>query len=121
MEEMKFKLAATQFLKATGVLDAYEAVIDSMVTHGWPADSTIYEHASYELLKWHAKNSDQLHKQSKLINPGSFKQPREHRNQFYSVDDVLDASEKFFPDSKDRKALLKNQTPQVQVNFVQRI
>jgi hypothetical protein len=69
-EEMKMKLKSTQFLKSTGILDAYESVIDTMVSTGWPDNSTIYEHAAYELLRWHALNRDHIQSMKKLPNPG---------------------------------------------------
>lgn len=69
-QELKLKLQATQFLKSTGVLDAYESVIDTMVSTGWPSNSTIYEHAAYELLRWHAVNREQIQTLQKVPNPG---------------------------------------------------
>ena len=64
------KLQATQFLKATGLLDGFEAVIETMVTNGWPGDTTIYDHAAYELLKWHSQHKEEYAGQ-KLVNPGT--------------------------------------------------
>jgi len=51
-------LQGTKFLKTTGILDAYEHVIGSMIANGWPSDKTIFEHAAYEVLKWAADNKD---------------------------------------------------------------
>ena len=39
-------------------MDAFESVIDNMITNGWPEESGIYEHAAYELLRWHALNHE---------------------------------------------------------------
>ena len=50
----QLKLQATQFLRGTGLLDAYEGVIEKLVTTGWPSDKTVFEHAAYELLRWHS-------------------------------------------------------------------
>ena len=69
------QLRGTKFLKGTGILDAYEHVIGSMVQNGWPSDKSIFEHAAYELLKWASENKDQyrglvgrsLEKRSELI------------------------------------------------------
>ena len=44
------QLQGTKFLKTTGILDAYEHVIGSMIANGWPSDKTIFEHAAYEVL-----------------------------------------------------------------------
>lgn len=52
------QLHGTKFLKTTGILDAYEHVVGSMIVNGWPADKTIFEHAAYEVLKWAADNKD---------------------------------------------------------------
>ena len=41
------RLSATQFLKSTGVLDAYEYVIESLVANGVPEDTTLYDHAAH--------------------------------------------------------------------------
>lgn len=46
-------------MKSTGILDAYEHVINAMITNGWPSDKTIFEHAAYELLRWASENKDQ--------------------------------------------------------------
>lgn len=46
------KMMTTNFLKATGILDAYETVVSTMVAEGWPADQSIFEHAAYLLLKY---------------------------------------------------------------------
>lgn len=69
-DEFKLKLQETQFLKSTGVLDGYENVIDTMVSNGWPSNSTIYETAAYELLKWHSNHKEQLQAMPKVPNPG---------------------------------------------------
>lgn len=52
------QLQGTKYLKATGILDAYEHVINTMVSNGWPSDKSIFEHAAYEVLKWAAENKD---------------------------------------------------------------
>jgi hypothetical protein len=53
------ELSGTKFLKTTGMLDAYEHVVNSMILNGWPSDKSIFDHAAYELLKWSAENKDQ--------------------------------------------------------------
>ena len=45
-------------MKTTGILDAYEHVINTMIVNGWPSDKTIFEHAAYEVLKWAAEHKD---------------------------------------------------------------
>lgn len=52
------QLKGTKFLKGTGILDAYEHVINTMVSNGWPSDKSIFEHAAYEILKWSSENKD---------------------------------------------------------------
>ena len=52
------QLQGTKFLKTTGILDAYEHVISTLVVNGWPSDTSIFEHAAYEVLKWAADNKD---------------------------------------------------------------
>ena len=86
------KLQSTQFLKATGLLDAFEHVIENMVTNGWPGDTTIYDHASYELLKWHAEHKDEY--LGNHVNPGTKGQvmPLELAIMKYSEENVYDAS-----------------------------
>jgi hypothetical protein len=51
-------LQGTKFLKTTGILDAYEHVVSSMISNGWPPDKSIFEHAAYEVLKWAADNKE---------------------------------------------------------------
>jgi len=45
-------------LQATGLLDAYEAVMESLIIKGWPSEKILYDHASDELLRWHANHQD---------------------------------------------------------------
>lgn len=45
-------------MKTTGILDAYEHTISTMIVNGWPSDKSIFEHAAYEVLKWAADNKD---------------------------------------------------------------
>ena len=52
------QLQGTKFLKTTGILDAYEHTISSMIVNGWPSDKSIFDHAAYEILKWAAENKD---------------------------------------------------------------
>lgn len=52
------QLKSTKFLKSVGILDAYEHVINTMVSNGWPSDKSIFEHAAYEVLKWASENKD---------------------------------------------------------------
>jgi hypothetical protein len=47
-------LAAHKYLKQTGILDAYHSVMNTLVTEGWPQDKSVFDHAAYELLKWHS-------------------------------------------------------------------
>lgn len=47
-------------MKSTGILDAYEHVISSMITDGWPSEKSIFEHAAYELLKWASEHKDEF-------------------------------------------------------------
>lgn len=51
-------MKGTKLLKSTGLLDAYEHVINTMVLNGWPKEKSIYENAAYELLKWASENKD---------------------------------------------------------------
>ena len=75
---MQLKLQATQFLKSTGIIDAYEHVIEQLIMNGWPSDKPMYDHVSYEILKFHADHKDE-YAQKRLQNPGptSFLTPRE--------------------------------------------
>ena len=43
---------ASNFLRATGILDAYEDCISSMIVDAWPADESIFDHAAYLILKY---------------------------------------------------------------------
>ena len=54
------KMMTTNFLKSTGVFDAYESVVSSMVEDGWPDDQSIFDHAAYLLLKWQTDHSDEI-------------------------------------------------------------
>ena len=45
-------------------------MIDKLVTEGWPADKNIFDHASYELLKWNAEHKDEYTNAS-VVNPGT--------------------------------------------------
>ena len=56
---LRLKLQATQFLKGTGLLDGYESVIEKLITQGWPSNKNIFDHAAYELLKWHSEHKDE--------------------------------------------------------------
>ena len=67
---LRLKLQATQFLKGTGVLDGYEAVIEKLITQGWPSNKNIFDHAAYELLKWHSEHKEE-YKEGSLRNPGN--------------------------------------------------
>ena len=90
------KLLATHFLKATGLLDAYESVIDSMITNGWPETSTIYDHAAYELLRWYALNREDYQRIVAPKNPGPQIKPTPSvhhlRPEAHSNNRVIDAS-----------------------------
>jgi hypothetical protein len=66
---LDLKLKATQFLKATGLLDGYEAVIQELITNGWPSDKSIFDHAAYEILKFHADHKEE-YLTKKIENPG---------------------------------------------------
>ena len=50
------QMIGTNFLRSTGLLDAYEHVVASMVEEGWPAEKSIFDHAAYLLLKWQGEN-----------------------------------------------------------------
>ena len=50
----------TNFLRSTGLLDGYESVIATMVSDGWPPETTIFDHAAYLLLKWQEENQDAI-------------------------------------------------------------
>ena len=52
------QLQGTKFLKTTGILDAYEHTISTMIVNGWPSDKSIFDHAAYEILKWAADHKD---------------------------------------------------------------
>lgn len=52
------QLQGTKFLKTSGILDAYETCISSLILNGWPSDKSIFDHAAYEILKWAAENKD---------------------------------------------------------------
>lgn len=52
------QLQGTKFLKTTGILDAYEHTISTMIKNGWPSDKSIFDHAAYEILKWSSENKD---------------------------------------------------------------
>jgi hypothetical protein len=47
-------------LKATGILDAYQHVMDSLIQNGWPQEKSVFDHAAYELLKWHSEHKEDL-------------------------------------------------------------
>ncbi len=44
------------FLKATGILQGYEAVIGHMMEGGFPDNGKVFDHAAYLLLKWEHDN-----------------------------------------------------------------
>jgi hypothetical protein len=46
-----------------------------MINNGWPKDTSVYEHAAYELLKWNIENMDRLETKQKMANPGTLSQP----------------------------------------------
>ena len=45
-------------------------MIEKLVTEGWPSDKNIFDHASYELLKWHATHKEE-YMNANVVNPGS--------------------------------------------------
>ena len=47
-----FSNQPSNFLRATGILDAYEDCISSMIVDAWPADESIFDHAAYLILKY---------------------------------------------------------------------
>lgn len=55
---------ATNFLRSTGLLDAYEWTVATMVSEGWPSETNVFDHAAYLLLKWQSENQDQITLQS---------------------------------------------------------
>lgn len=50
----------TNYLKSTGLLDAYESVVQTMVEEGWPSDQTIFDHAAYLLIRYQTDHKDEL-------------------------------------------------------------
>lgn len=44
----------------TGILDAYENVIENLIGEAWPVDKSVHEHAAYLLLKWQSDNNESL-------------------------------------------------------------
>ena len=70
MPSYALKLQATQFLRGTGLLDAYEGVISKLVTQGWPSDDNVFGHAAHELLRWHSQHKDE-YANNMMVNPGS--------------------------------------------------
>lgn len=53
-------LATHKYLKTTGILDAYQHVMQTLSTKGWPQDKSLFDHAAYELLKWHSEHKDEV-------------------------------------------------------------
>jgi hypothetical protein len=53
-------MMTTNFLKATGLLDAYESVVQTMVEDGWPSDESLFDHAAYLILKYQTEHKDEL-------------------------------------------------------------
>lgn len=51
---------ATNFLRSTGLLDAYESTVASMISEGWPAETNVFDHAAYLLLRWQSENQDAI-------------------------------------------------------------
>ena len=45
-------------------------MIDKLITQGWPADKNIFDHASYELLKWNADHKEE-YMNANIVNPGT--------------------------------------------------
>jgi hypothetical protein len=54
----------------TGIMDGYEHVVEQLVINGWPSDKSIFEHAAYELLKFHSDHKDEYLGAGKIENPG---------------------------------------------------
>lgn len=59
-EKIGEQFLGTDYLKMTGILDAYEHVIENLVTEAWPADKPVHDHAAYLLLKWQSDNNESL-------------------------------------------------------------
>lgn len=57
-------------MKATGILDGYEHCIEQLISNGWPSDKNIFEHAAYELLRWHSDHKDE-YANINVTNPGA--------------------------------------------------
>lgn len=53
-------MMTTNYLKSTGIFDAYEQVVSNMVEDGWPSDQSIFDHAAYLLLKWQSDHQDDI-------------------------------------------------------------
>jgi len=45
----------TQYLRSTGLLEAYEKLLTSMYTNGWPGDRSIYDYSAEEILRYGSK------------------------------------------------------------------
>lgn len=54
------ELGNSNFLKATGLLEAYEHCLTSMINEGWPSDTTIFEHAAYLILEYQTDHKAEL-------------------------------------------------------------
>jgi len=46
-------------------------VVEKLITQGWPSEKTVFEHAAYELLKWHSNHRDDYVNSYSLVNPGA--------------------------------------------------
>ena len=43
--------------------------METLVSSGWPSDKTVFDHAAYELLKWHSVHREE-YSNNFLGNPG---------------------------------------------------
>jgi hypothetical protein len=68
-------LLSTNYLRSTGLLDAYESTVETMISDGWPADTSIFDHAAYLILRWQVDNQDVItiqaaaYRKKALMNP----------------------------------------------------
>ena len=48
-------MGMTQYLRSSGILEAYEKLLTSLYTNGWPGNKSIYEHSAEEILGYGLK------------------------------------------------------------------
>ena len=45
-------MRGTQYLKSTGILDAYEKTLAQLYSKGWPKEQSLYNHVADEILRY---------------------------------------------------------------------